>query len=123
LRPLGLVVDPRGGAHEHEGVDEVGPLEGEVQGEAPAHRVADVRRPSCGPAEERGAVAQVGAVVGAASVRGRVDGEYVVPLGEAGEERVPAPPRLGEAVDEDDLRAVGVAVLVGVESRRRRHGR
>jgi hypothetical protein len=92
-----------------------------MEGEASAHRVADVgRRPRGGGDEQVAALVEAGVgVPGGRAVPGRVDGDGAVAvLDEAGEERRPAPSGLGEAVDEHHRVAAGRSVLVGVE----RHG-
>ena len=54
-RPLGVVVDPRRRADEHKAANELGLVDGELEAEATAHRVADVRRrPTYGTEQRRG---------------------------------------------------------------------
>ena len=65
-------------ADQHEALDEVGSGDGEVQAEPAAHRVADVRGPPAGRAEQVGAVDRSACDVGRAAVAGRVDGDDLV---------------------------------------------
>ena len=51
--PLVVVVDAAGGADQHQPLHQVGAGEGEVEGEAPAHRVADVGGGPAGVAEQQ----------------------------------------------------------------------
>ena len=100
-----LVLDPGGRAEEHQGVDLVGPVQGEVQRQPAAHRVADVGRPATGVTEQRRARRQVGSHRRRAAVARCVDQHDLVVAAEVGGDRAPRAPGLGEAVDEHDPRA------------------
>ena len=102
--PLGLVLDPGGRAEQHQGVDLVRPVQGEVQRQPAAHRVADVGRPATGGAEQRRARRQVGSDGRRAAVARCVHQHDLVVAAEVGGDRAPRAPGLGEAVDEHDPR-------------------
>ena len=94
---------PGRGADQHEPLDELGPGDGEVQAEAPAHRVADVRgRPAAAP-EQLGA-ARRGRPRRRPTRRGPgdVDGDDLEALGQAVGDGVPRAAGLGEPVDEHE---------------------
>jgi hypothetical protein len=100
--PVGGVVEAAGGADEHEPLHEVRPGQGEVEAEAPAHRVAHVRRAPAGAPEQVGAGDEIGVDVRGAAVAGRVDGHGLVVGPQRRREGVPRAAGLGEPVDEDD---------------------
>ncbi len=101
-----VVLDARRGADQHEPIDEMRRCEGEVQAQASAHRVADVRRPPALDPEHRRAGGQVGSNVAPVAVAGCVERHDLDVGTERGREsrhgRPPAPGSLREAVDEDD---------------------
>ena len=102
--PLGLVLDPGGRAEEHQGVDLVRPVQGQVQRQPAAHRVADIGGPATGGAEQRRARRQVGPDGRRAAVARCVHQHDLVVAAEVGGDRAPRAPGLGEAVDEHDPR-------------------
>ena len=95
---------PGRGADEHEPLDEVRVGEREVQAQAPAHRVADVRRPAAGRGEQRGAVDEVGADVADPPWPGMSTATTSWSAASVGASGVPRAAGLGEAVDEDEPR-------------------
>ena len=101
--PLAGVVDAGRGADQHEALDEVRAGDGEVQAQAAAHRVADVRRPAAGrdraarrrrrrSARTAAEPPWPGASTATTSWR----------LGQLVGDRVPRPAGLGEPVDEHE---------------------
>ena len=70
---VGIVVEAGGGADQDQPFDEVRSSDGEMQGEAAAHRVADVRRPLARAPEGRGAGGQVDVQRARLAVTGGVD--------------------------------------------------
>ena len=102
--PLLLVLDPGRRAEQHQGVDLVGLVEGQVQRQPAAHRVADVGRPAAGGTEQRGTRRQVGPDGRRATVTRCIDEHDLVITAQVGGDRPPRPSGLREAVDEHDRR-------------------
>jgi hypothetical protein len=97
-----VVTDAGGGAHQHEGLDEVGMGERHVQAQAPAHRVTDVRGPASLLRHQPGALPQVEGHVRKLAVARRVERDDVVFACERVGDDVPRAVGLGEPVDEHD---------------------
>ena len=118
-RAFPLVLDPWCRPDQHQPIDELRRCEGEVQAQAPAHRVADVRGAPALRGEHRRAGGEVGANVAAVAVARGVECHDVDVGAEARRQsrnrRPPAARRLREAVDEDDS--------VSVHTRHRRRSR
>lgn len=101
---FGSIVDSRGRADEDEALDKLGMSEGDVQGESPAHRIAEVCPSTTGSRQKICAFDKIGHHRGRVSMAGSVDQHQLVVDGEILGERPPAGPGLREPVDHDDRR-------------------
>lgn len=102
------IVDAPGRAHEHEAAEARGVEQGEVERDASPQGVAEevVVAVARGLLEEGRALGEVGADLGGTSVPGKVDADELAILAEELAEAPPEAPGLGEAVGQDEARAV-----------------
>ena len=99
---------------EHQAFDEVGPIERQPQGVPTTHGIPEIARGSHGLSYERGARGYVGGDRGRSAVTGCIHQHDLELLSQSVGELAPAPPVLGEAVNETD--ACTPAVHLGVQS-------